>query len=73
MLSGKLDKSVKLVPLATNRIWQGRGLSNWYYLPVRTPFTQRDLIGTGRIELEILGKDGVFSQDEKEGSPKIFL
>jgi hypothetical protein len=86
-----------------------QGVSNWYYLPVRTPFTERDISNpgsVGRIELEILGRDawlpeslflfgldtpvgrptklvplvsnriwqsGVLSQDEKEGSPKIFL
>lgn len=86
-----------------------RGVSNWYCLPVRTPFTQREIDSAGsigRIELEILGEDawrpeslflfgldtlagrptklvplvskrtwqsGVLSQDEEEGSPKIFL
>ena len=34
-----------------------QGVSNWYYLPVRTPFTEREIGNpgsVGRIELEIL-------------------
>ena len=86
-----------------------RGASNWYYLPVQTPFTEREIDSAGsvgRIELEILGRDawlpeslylfgldtlsgrptklvplvsrpnwqlGHLSQDETEGSPKLFL
>ena len=86
-----------------------RGVSNWYYLPVQTPFTEREIDSAGsvgRIELEILGRDawlpeslylfgldtlsgrptklvplvsrpnwqlGHLSQDETEGSPKLFL
>ena len=86
-----------------------RGVSNWYYLPVQTPFTKREIDSAGsvgRIELEILGRDawlpeslylfgldtlsgrptklvplvsrpdwqlGHLSQDETEGSPKLFL
>ena len=54
-----------------------RGVSNWYYLPVQTPFTRQGLRGgTGRMELEILGKDAwlpdslyVFGLDTPAGRP----
>lgn len=86
-----------------------QGVSNWYCLPVQTPFTEREIStpgSVGRIELEILGRDawlpeslflfgldtpagrptklvplsssrvwqnGWLSEDEAEGSPRIFL
>jgi hypothetical protein len=54
-----------------------RGVSNWYYLPVQTPFREQDLFGgNGRIELEILGDDAwlpdslyVFGLDTPDGRP----
>ena len=54
-----------------------RGVSNWYYLPVQTPFMEQDLFGAnGRIELEILGDDAwlphsiyVFGLDTPVGRP----
>jgi hypothetical protein len=54
-----------------------RGVSNWYYLPVQTPFTRQGLqAGTGRMELEILGTDAwlpdslyVFGLDTADGRP----
>src|SRR5262245_25081593 len=54
-----------------------RGVSNWYYLPVQTPFMRQDLVaGNGRIELEILGRDAwlpaslyVFGLDTPAGRP----
>ena len=54
-----------------------RGVSNWYYLPVQTPFTRQDFdLGNGRMELEILGKDAwlpdslyVFGLDTPTGRP----
>ena len=52
-----------------------RGVSNWYYLPVQTPFREGDLGLTG-MELEILGRDAwlpdslyVFGLDTPVGRP----
>lgn len=53
-----------------------RGVSNWYYLPVQTPFTRGDLDQHGQMELEILGDDAwlpdslyVFGLDTPAGRP----
>ena len=53
-----------------------RGLSNWYELPVQTPFKRQDLDLNGRMELEILGSDAwlpdslyVFGLDTPSGRP----
>jgi len=53
-----------------------RGLSNWYFLPVQTPFTRQQLDVNGRMELEILGSDAwlpdslyVFGLDTAAGRP----
>jgi len=56
-----------------------QGVSNWYYLPVQTPFTERDISipgSGGRIELEILGRDAwlpeslfLFGLDTPVGRP----
>jgi hypothetical protein len=52
------------------------GVANWYYLPVQTPFTKRDIEGIGGLELEILGRDAwlpdmlfVFGLDTPTGRP----
>ena len=58
-----------------------RGRSNWYYLPVQTPFTRQELDGgTGRMELEILGSDAwlpdslyVFGLDTPTGRPTMLV
>jgi hypothetical protein len=54
-----------------------RGVANWYFLPVQTPFSEQDLsIGVARMELEILGSDKwkpegiyVFGLDTPTGRP----
>lgn len=53
-----------------------RGASNWYYVPVQTPFTRQHLDLNGRMELEILGSDAwlpdslyVFGLDTPAGRP----
>ena len=53
-----------------------QGLSNWYELPVQTPFTRADLDLHGQMELEILGSDAwlpdslyVFGLDTPTGRP----
>jgi hypothetical protein len=53
-----------------------RGVSNWYFLPVQTPFTRLALDINGTMELEILGNDAwlpdslyVFGLDTAAGRP----
>ena len=53
-----------------------QGVSNWYYLPVTTPFTRGDLDQHGRMEIEILGTDAwlpdslyLFGLDTPAGRP----
>ena len=78
------DGQLRMSELITNTLTDTpqddleRGVSNWYYLPVQTPFTEREINGgsAGRIEIENLGRDAwlpesfyLFGLDTLSGRP----
>ena len=76
-INGQLHVSELITTTDTPQDDLERGVSNWYYLPVQTPFMEQELFGAiGRIELEILGDDAwlpdsiyVFGLDTLVGRP----